>query len=87
MEIKDFCKDFSTEDLIELRKGVSEINHIAIKNFVTPDNINTMVQALNDGTVLDLGEDILTLSISYMCNAFNAEIIEKELFRREMEEV
>lgn len=87
MEIKDFCKDFTTEQLLELKKGVSDINQIAIKNFVTPDNINTMVQALNDGTVLDLGKDILTLSISYMCNAFNAEVIEKELFRREMEEV
>lgn len=86
MEIKEFCKDYSTEELLELKKGVEEINHIAIKNFVTPDNINTMVQALNDQVVLDLGEEILTLAVSYMCNMFNAEVIEKELFRREMEE-
>lgn len=86
MNIKEFCAGRSNEELRELQTSMEEANKILIANYVSPDNICTMVQAIEEDNVLGLGKDIIELSISYMCNQFNYEIIEKELFRREMED-
>lgn len=85
MEIKEFCESHSTEELQDYLKAMDLSNKEVVKKLVSPDNICTMVQALQDDNVLGLNKEILTLSVIIMTNLFNAEIIQKELFRREME--
>jgi hypothetical protein len=90
MNILDFCRESSIEELQEIKKGIIELENIVLKKFVNAengcDNLNIMLAALHDDCVDELDKGILSLAISCLCNTFNKELINKEIFRREMED-
>ena len=83
MNVQTFCQDYSTQELMEIKKGIEDLESTILAKFVNPDNLNVMLSALHDNSLEELDEGILELAVTCLCNKFNKELIEKELFRRE----
>lgn len=86
MNIKDFCKDYSSKELVEIKDGISILTDRIINVMSSPDNISSLVGALQENAIEELESDVLELAICFLCDRMNVEVIERELFRREMEE-
>ena len=85
MDITEFCKDYSIEELKEIKKGIKDLEYTVLKKYVSTENLNVMMTALHEKDVMSLDEGIVELAICCLCNVFNKELIEREIFRREME--
>lgn len=86
MNVSEFCKDYNSDQLIEIKDGIKILTEQVMNRFSTPENISSLVMALQEHSITELDPDILELAIIDLCNRMNIEVIERELFRREMEE-
>ena len=83
MNVQTFCQDYSSKELLEIKKGIDDLESTILAKYVNPDNLNVMLAALHDRNLEELDDGILELAVTCLCNKFNKELIEKELFRRE----
>jgi hypothetical protein len=83
MNVQEFCQEYSTKELQEIKKGIEDLESVILGKYVNPDNLNVMLSALHDNTIEEMDSGILELAITCLCNKFNKELIEKELFRRQ----
>lgn len=86
MNVSEFCKDYDSAQLIEIRDGIQILTEQMINKFSTPENISSLIVALQEHEIIELEPEILELAIIDLCNRMNIEVIERELFRREMED-
>lgn len=86
MNVSEFCKDYNSDQLIEIKDGIKILTEQVMNRFSTPENISSLIMALQEHTITELDPDILELAVIDLCNRMNIEVIERELFRREMEE-
>ncbi len=86
MNVSEFCKDYDSDQLIEIRDGIQILTEQMINKFSTPENISSLIVALQEHEIIELEPEILELAIIDLCNRMNIEVIERELFRREMED-
>jgi len=86
MNVSEFCKDYNSDQLIEIKDGIKILTEQVMNRFSTPENISSLIMALQEHSITELDPDILELAIIDLCNRMNIEVIERELFRREMEE-
>jgi|GEM_PF-5901399 len=86
MNVSEFCKDYDSDQLIEIRDGIKILTEQMINKFSTPENISSLIVALQEHEIIELEPEILELAIIDLCNRMNIEVIERELFRREMED-
>ena len=85
MNVSEFCKDYNSDQLIEIKDGIKILTEQVMNRFSTPENISSLIMALQEHSITELDPDILELAIIDICNSMNIEVIERELFRREME--
>ena len=86
MEIKPFCEESSTDDLNKMWNSSIDQSRSIIARLSNPDIITSITDAIDNDECSNMDDLVIKLSMCFLANQLNIEVIERELFRRKMED-
>lgn len=86
MNIPEFCADSSMKDLLEHWNNSKDLQDDIINRLSDPDVISQLTEAIQDEDFDSIHPLCIETAVCFLANALNIEVIEKEMFRRKMED-